>query len=244
MEHGRGVRREPQNSSIPTARFNQGIATLNPSSHTGGTYSHMMDYSRFPISEMHLGKFPDSLEFQSWKVNFKTEVWAKSSFSHIIMHWINGVEIAKSTNDLMTPRSITGPKDVPDFGMLDAMIASALKKLLTHVHFRKRVSVQEQRAQKDDRFSRGMQIAYMKNEHCRATGAHEAVQGLSDKEISKIQKCLHPHTFFMTQIRNVQQKWHPGSTVFLLTSRKIEIAKYACARGLDNSRSQSPQRGS
>ena len=30
MEHGRGVRREPQSSSIPTPRFNQGIATLNP----------------------------------------------------------------------------------------------------------------------------------------------------------------------------------------------------------------------
>ena len=29
-------------------------------------------------------------------------------------------------------------------------------------------------------------------------------------------------------IRNVLQKWHPGSTVFLLTSRKIEIAEYAC----------------
>ena len=44
----------------------------------------------------------------------------------------------------------------PDFGMLDAMIASALKKLLnTQIHFRKRVSVEEQRAQKHDRFLRG-----------------------------------------------------------------------------------------
>ena len=41
--------------------------------HTGGTCSHsgMMDYPTLPISEMHLGKFPDSMEFQSWKVNFK-----------------------------------------------------------------------------------------------------------------------------------------------------------------------------
>ena len=51
----------------------------------------------------------------------------------------------------MTSRSITGGKDVPDYDMLDAMIASALKKLLTHVHFRKRGSAQEQRAQKDDK---------------------------------------------------------------------------------------------
>ena len=31
----------------------------------------------------------------------------------------------------------------------------------------------------------------------------------------------------MTQIRNGLQKWHPGSTVFILTSRKTEIAKSA-----------------
>ena len=46
---------------------------------TGGTYSHggTMDNPRVPISELHLGKFPASMEFQSWKVNFKT-VWKVS----------------------------------------------------------------------------------------------------------------------------------------------------------------------
>ena len=68
-----------------------------------------------------------------------------------------------------------------DYDMLDAMIASALERLLgTHVHFRKIVSVEEQHAQKYDRFFRGKQIAYMIYEHFRATGAYEAVQGLSD----------------------------------------------------------------
>ena len=62
MEHGRGTRRQPQSSSFPTTRFNQGIATPNPLSLTGGIYapSGMMDYPRLPISEMHFGKFPDS----------------------------------------------------------------------------------------------------------------------------------------------------------------------------------------
>ena len=60
------------------------------------------------------------------------------------------------------------------------MTASALKKLLTCVHFRKRVSVEERRSQKDDRFLRGRQTAYTIHVHFRATGAHEAVQGLSD----------------------------------------------------------------
>ena len=68
------------------------------------------------------------------------------------------------------------------------MIASALEKLPnTHVHFRKRVSVEEQRAQKYDRFLRGRQIAYMIYEHFGATGAYEALQGLSDLFTTRLQ---------------------------------------------------------
>ena len=48
MEHGRGVRREPQSWSIPTPRSNQSIGTLNPMYRAGGPYSHngVMDYPR------------------------------------------------------------------------------------------------------------------------------------------------------------------------------------------------------
>ena len=65
--------------------------------------------------------------------------------------------------------------------MLDAMIASALIKIISNPHFRRRVSVEEQRAQKYDRFFilRGRQIAYMIYEHFGATGAYEAVQSLT-----------------------------------------------------------------
>ena len=89
--------------------------------------------------------------------------------------------MAKPFDELMTSRLTVERDDFPDFDMLDAMIASTLKKLLnTHVHFRKRVSVEEQRAQKHNRFLRGRQISYMIYEHFRATRACEAVQGLSD----------------------------------------------------------------
>ena len=55
----------------------------------------------------------------------------------------------QSFDEHMTSRSIVERDDVPDFETLDAMIASALKKLLnTQIHFRKRVSVEEQRARK------------------------------------------------------------------------------------------------
>ena len=94
MEPERVMRREPQNSSTPVPRFQRGGGILN---HIGGTYSHggIMDYTKFPISEMHLRKLPDSIEFQSWKVNLKTEVCSKSADPHIKMHWTKEVEMAK-----------------------------------------------------------------------------------------------------------------------------------------------------
>ena len=62
MEHGRGVTQDPP-------RFHQGVATLNPVSHPGGTHSHkgMMDYPRFPISEMHLENSRNHWNFQAGK---------------------------------------------------------------------------------------------------------------------------------------------------------------------------------
>ena len=87
------------------------------------------------------------------------------------------VEIAKSIDDLMTSRLIPGRKDFANCDML-----------LTHVHFRKRVSVDEQRAQKYDRFLRGRRIAHMIYEHFRATGDYyEAVQGLSGLFSTRLQ---------------------------------------------------------
>ena len=81
------VRREPQKSSIPVPRFQRRAGVCD---HTGGTYSHngMIDDPRFPISELHLVKFLDSMEFQSWKVNFKTEACSKTADPHLAMHWI------------------------------------------------------------------------------------------------------------------------------------------------------------
>ena len=84
-------------------------------------------------------------------------------------------------DELVTSRSITGQHHFTDFDMLDAIIASALKKVInTQSTLRKKVSVEEQRAQNSDRFSRGRQIAYMIYEYFRATGAYETAQGLAD----------------------------------------------------------------
>ena len=52
----------------------------------------------------------------------------KTADPHLTMHWIKEVEIAKSIDEPMTSRSIVGQNDFPDHDVLDAMIASALKK--------------------------------------------------------------------------------------------------------------------
>ena len=93
----------------------------------------MVGYPRFPISELHLGKIPDSMEFQSGKVNFRTEDCLRTADPQVTMYWIEEAEIAKSIDELMTSRSIVERNDFPD-----AMIASALERLLDkHVHFEK-----------------------------------------------------------------------------------------------------------
>ena len=93
------------------------------------------------------------MEFQSWKDNCKTAVCSKSAVPHTTVHQIREVEKAKSIDELMTSRSFVVRTDFTDYDMLDTMFASTVKKLLTtHVHFRKRVCVEEQRAQKDNPF--------------------------------------------------------------------------------------------
>ena len=97
--------------------------------------------------------------------------------------------MAKSTDELMSSRSITGRTDFLDYDMLDAMSASALQKLVNrHVHFRQRFSVEEQIAERDDRLCRGRQIAYMIYERFCSTGAYEAVQRLSDLFKKRLKK--------------------------------------------------------
>ena len=70
------------------------------------------------------------------------------------MLWIKEEELANSVVDLKSSRSIQGTK-FPDFELLDARIASALNKIIPNSYFRKRVSLEEWRAQKQDRFLRG-----------------------------------------------------------------------------------------
>ena len=100
-----------------------------------------------PSSEMRLGRFLDHTEFQSWIVNFRSEVCSKVKNPTRALQWIKD-EAAKSLDDLISPTSKMG-KDFPDNEELDLMMTSALKRCYDEqTHFRKKISVEEQRAQK------------------------------------------------------------------------------------------------
>ena len=95
------------------------------------------------------------------------------------MQWIKEVEMVDSVDDLRSSSSIRGTS-MPHFEVLDARIASALNKIIHNSHFKRRISLEEQEAQKQDRFLRGRQIAYLIYDYFRVTGIHDSVENFSD----------------------------------------------------------------
>ena len=88
------------------------------------------------------------------------------------MHWIEGVELVELRSSSST-RGIS----MPNFEVLDARIASALNNIIHNSHFIRRISLEKQKAQKQDRFLRGRQIAYLIYDYFRVTGS----QGFDSK---------------------------------------------------------------
>ena len=69
---------------------------------------------------------------------------------------------------------------MPIFKVFDARIASAPNKIIHNSHFKKRIRLEEQKAQKQDRFLRGRQVAYLIYEQFRVTGTHDSVENYND----------------------------------------------------------------
>ena len=78
-------------------------------------------------------------------------------------------------------RSIKGTQ-FPNFEMLDAKNCISFEQ--DHPEFllqkKKKVSLEQQKAQKEDRFLRGRQIVYMTHDYFRVIGAHDSVLGHAD----------------------------------------------------------------
>ena len=95
------------------------------------------------------------------------------------MQWIKEVEMVESVDDVKSSCSVRGIQ-MPNFEVLDAKIASALNRIIHNTQFKRKVSLEEQKAQKQDRFFRGRQIAYLIYNYFRVTGANDSVENYAD----------------------------------------------------------------
>ena len=92
---------------------------------------------------------------------------------------IKEVEMVDSVDDLESSSSVRGIQ-MPNFEVLDARIASALNRIIHNSHFKRRISLEEQKTQKEDRFLRGREIACLIYEYFRVTGAYDSVGNYAD----------------------------------------------------------------
>ena len=95
------------------------------------------------------------------------------------MQWIKEVELVDSVDELRSSSSTHGIS-IPNFEVLDARIASALNEIIHDSQFKRRISLEEQKAQKEDRFLRGRQIAYLIYDFFWVTGSHDSVENYTD----------------------------------------------------------------
>ena len=89
------------------------------------------------------------------------------------------MEMVDSVDDIKSSCSVKGIR-MPDSEVLNVKIASALNKIIHNSHFKRRISLEEQKAQKEDRFLRGRLIAYLIYEQFRVTGTDDSVENHAD----------------------------------------------------------------
>ena len=106
---------------------------------------------RLQILDLHFDKFPIPATFACWKIRFKTEVCICSQFPTEEMQWIKEVELVDSVDELRSSSSIRGTS-MPNFEVLDARIASALNKIIHNSHFKRRISLEEQKCPEAGQF--------------------------------------------------------------------------------------------
>ena len=137
------------------------------------------DQQRLQISDLHFDKFPTPATFACWKIRFKTEVCACSQFPREAMQWIKEVELVDSVDELRTSSPTRGIS-MPNFEVLDARIASALNKIIIIPTSKEESVWRDKKAQKQDSFLRGRQIAYLIYDYFRVTGSHDSAENYAD----------------------------------------------------------------
>ena len=174
----RGARRKPDGDE-PVRSPKNTSAAKDSVIFSGGDYSknYGADQQRLQISDLHFDEFPTPATCACWKIRFKTEVCICFTISYgSNAQWIKEVEFSDSVDELRTSSSTRGIS-MPNFEVLDARIASALNKIIHNSQFKRRISLEEQKAQKEDW---GRQIAHLIYDQFRVTGTHDSVENYTD----------------------------------------------------------------
>ena len=140
--------------------------------------NYRADQQRLQISDLPFDKIPTPATFACWKINAfgAWHTYKRGSLTEA-MCWIKEVELVWFSGwSSCSMRGIS----MPNFEVLDARIASALNKIIYISQFKKRISLEEQKAQKQDRFLRGGQVGHLIWEYFRVTGANDSVENNAD----------------------------------------------------------------
>ena len=142
--------------TIPISTFATEPLTTSSTLHVETPQNYMVGQQRRQISELQFDKFLNPQSCSVWKTRFKTQVTTCSDFPSYAILWIKEVEMVDPLDDLISSGPVCG-KDFPKWEMLDVKIDSALNKITQDFQFKEKVSLEEQKAQKEDRLPRGRQ---------------------------------------------------------------------------------------
>ena len=119
------------------------------------------DQQRLQISDLHFDNFPTPATFACWKIRFETEVCTCSQFPTEAMQWIKWKWLIQWMN--LDLRHLHGKFE-----------CRTLKYSMRRSLQRKSVW-KNKKTQKEDRFLRGKQIAYLFYDNFQVTGPKDAV---------------------------------------------------------------------
>ena len=146
--------------TIPMPMFASRPLTTSSENLVDIPQNYVVGQQRQQVSELQFDKFPNPPSFLVWKIRFKNQVTTCSDCPSEALLWIKEVEMVDSLDELKSSRSVYGKR----FSKLrDAGREDCLGSEQDHPEFpvQKKVSLDEKKAQKDDRFLRGRQIAFM-----------------------------------------------------------------------------------
>ena len=175
------AREEELERNAPTPRFDGKFSTLTPPSHAEGAYPQncSVEQPRNQVSDMRFDRFPHLSTLQCSKTSFKTEVCTCCRYPSEAMLWIQEVEMVESVDDLLRRRQVESV-DSRILRRLMRRLRPPWKRSSWTPTSRKEISLEDRKAQMEDRFLSGRQIAFMIYEYFQVTGAHEAVVDDSD----------------------------------------------------------------